>query len=119
MENTVSSFRIVAVGTAWLAITPPVGLASTNSNPSLASCVLSPTTETVTVRLACPAANDTVPEGSTPPTKSAPLAGLAPLPFTANATVPAPLRSPTRCTVKVKLRVPPVPSARAPPPVAE
>jgi len=79
--------------------------------PSLGSKVVSPCTLTVTVALAAPAAKLTVPEGSTPPTKSVPLAGLLPLPVTAQLAEDVAERSPVRVTVKVNGVAPLLPSA--------
>jgi hypothetical protein len=58
-----------------------------------------------------PAMKLTVPDGRTPPTKSAALAGFAPVAVTAQATLDAPLRSPARVTVWTKFVVPALPSA--------
>ena len=113
MENVVSSFRMVPVA-VLVPMLPLLGVASTTWKPSFASPVLSRATLIVTVRLASPAAKLTVPDGSTPPAKSAALAGAAPLPVTLKATDPAPMVLPVRCARKVKAVVPlPLPSARA------
>ena len=52
-----------------------------------------------------------MPEGSTPPVKSAAFAGLPPLPVTAQATLLVPVVSPERVTVKVNGVLPELPSA--------
>ena len=70
---------------------------------------MSPLTWTVTVFVTSPAAKLTVPPGRLPP-KSAASAGLAPLPATAQATLPLPAVPPPRVTVKVKAVVPLLPS---------
>ena len=68
-------------------------------------------TSTVMVWLVCPAAKLTVPDGSTPPAKSAALAGLPPLPATAHAADAATPVLPLRVTVKVNAVLPVVLSA--------
>ena len=77
-----SSLRMVPMADA-VVIAAPVGADSVTVNCSFGSTVVSPATLTVMVLLVCPAAKLTVPEGSTPPVKSAALAGAPPLPVTA------------------------------------
>src|SRR5205807_1782386 len=52
-----------------------------------------------------------VPDGRTPPVKSAALAGLPPLPVTAQLAEEAPVVRPDRATVKVNAVLPALPSA--------
>src|SRR5262245_48881197 len=93
-------------------IVAPVGLESVTVKPSFASTVASPATLTVMVLLTSPAAKLRVPEGGVPPWKSAPAAGLAPEPATAQPTLAAPVVLPARVTVKVKgVVAPAAPSA--------
>jgi hypothetical protein len=61
---------IVLVAIAVARLAPVLGLDSVTVKASLASTILSPATLTVIVLLVWPAAKLTVPEGSTPPTKS-------------------------------------------------
>ncbi len=81
-----SSFRIVPEAVAWVML-PLTGLEIVTVNPSSGSKSVSPLTLTVIV---CgteePGGKATVPEGKTPPAKSAALAGLAPEPVTAQLT---------------------------------
>src|SRR5262249_60795685 len=77
-------------------------------NPSAPATAVSPATLTVMVLLASPTAKLSVPDGNTPPTKSAASAGG---PLTAQSTLEAPLRSPVRDTVKVNGVAPELPSA--------
>ena len=60
-----------------------------------------------------PGSNVSVPDGNTPPTKSAPLAAEVPEPVTAKSTVADWLVSPERVTVKVNGVEPVLPSALA------
>ena len=105
-----SSLRIVAVAEPVPMEAPPVGLARATWKTSSGSTVRSPRTVTVTVLLVCQAARLTVPEGRTPPVKSA--ASALP-PATCHATLTAGRPSPERVTVKVKGIVPLWPSALA------
>jgi len=86
-----SSFRIVAVAAAVPSV-DPVGADSVTVNVSSGSTTVSPATFTVIVAVAWPATNDTVPDGSTPPAKSA---AVAVPPVTAYDADDAPDKSPT------------------------
>ena len=70
-------------------------------NPSFASVTTSPLTFTVTVFDVSPAANETEPDGRTPPAKSAAFAWALPLPVTDQRTVVEPLAMPERVTLNV------------------
>src|SRR4051794_16408123 len=103
---------MVPVALAVPRVAPVEGLESLTVKPSFGSTVLSPATLTVMVLLVSPAAKLMLPEGSTPPAKSAALAGLVPEPATVQAVLAAPVVSPVRVTVKVKgVVVPAAPSA--------
>src|SRR5262245_16445761 len=88
-----------------------VGDDSVTVKPSLGSNVVSPATLTVTVSLASLARKLTVPVGNAPPVKSVALAGLPPLPVTAQVADDAPVVSPERVTVNVNAVRPLLPSA--------
>ena len=105
-----SSLMMVAVAVLMLPNVAPLGLDRLSVKVSLNSNEVSPKTATVIVAVAAPAAKVTVLEGRKPPTKSAALAGLVPLPATAQAAEEAALRSPVRVTVKVNGVVPLLPS---------
>src|SRR4051794_13177115 len=103
---------MVPVALAVPRVAPVEGLESLTVKPSFGSTVLSPATLTVMVLLVSPAAKLMLPEGSTPPVKSAALVGLVPEPATAQTVLAAPVVSPVRVTVKVKgVVVPAAPSA--------
>ena len=105
-----SSFRIEPIVLA-VAIVAAVAPDSVTVNPSSASTAVSPETLSMIVwGVVSPAAKLTVPLGSMPFAKSAALAGLAPLPVTAQFTLAAAVVSPERVTVKVKDLVPSLPS---------
>ena len=78
-----SSFRMVPVAVAVVMVAPLEGADNVTVKPSSGSTRLSAATLTVITALAAPAAKFTTPDGSTPPVKSAPFAGLAPEPATA------------------------------------
>ena len=82
------------------------GFDSVTVKPSLGSPTVLPATLTVIVLLVCHAAKLTVPEGKTAPTKSDPVAGLAPLPATAQLALVSMLALPPRVTVKVNAVLP-------------
>ena len=75
------------------------GLDKVTTNPSFCSNSASDATWTVTVFVDSNAANETTPLGKTPPTKSAGVALLIPMPETVQATVPGALSSPNRVTL--------------------
>lgn len=86
----------------WLPPPPTVaGDDSDTRNVSFASTPVSPCTLIVIVLADLPGANVTVPDGSTPPTKSTAFAGAPPVLVTAQFTLCVPDRSPSRVTVKV------------------
>ena len=87
-----------------------VGLPNVTVNPSSGSTVVSPLTLTVIVFVVSPGAKLTVPVGKVPPTKSAAVAGLVPLPITSNCAVFVDDVSPERVTVKVNGVKPTFPS---------
>ena len=89
---------MVAVAVLITPSVAPTGLLRLSVKVSLGSNTVSPKTVTVIVAVAAPAAKVTVPEGRKPPTKSVALAGLVPLPTTAQAAEEAALRSPVRVT---------------------
>ena len=72
---------------------------------------MSPNPLTVIVAVASFGPKITFPAGSTPPAKSAALAGVPPLPVTAKSTLAAADKSPKRDTVKVNGVEPELPSA--------
>ena len=74
----VSSLRMVPVAAAVAIVVPAGGTGQRDGEALVGSTVVSPATLTVMVWLVWPAAKLTVPEGSTPPVKSAALAGLPP-----------------------------------------
>ncbi len=79
---------------------------------SFGSTVVSPWTLTVITLLVSQGAKLTTPLGNTPPTKSAALAGLVPVPVTAQLTLLLPEMITSRVTVKVKALLPLLPSVR-------
>ncbi len=97
-EALVSSLRIVLVAVAVPSVAPVLGLDKVTVKASLASTVVLPATLTVIVRLVWPAAKLTVPDGRTPPTKSA---AVTAAPLTAQWALWATDVSPVRVTVKV------------------
>ena len=111
MEKLVSSLRMTPVAAAVPSVALPDGPANVTVNASSVSTAASPATLMVITALACPAAKLTVPDGNTPPAKSAAFAGFAPLPVTDQFTVPAAAVLPVRVTVKVKAADPASPSA--------
>ena len=106
----VSSLVIVPVALAVVRVAPLVGLERVTAKVSFCSTVVSPCTFTVITLLVCPAAKLTVPLGRVLFAKSVALAGLVPLPVTAQLAVLAPLVLPERVTVKVKALLPVLPS---------
>ena len=107
-DRLMSSLRIVALAAAVPIVAPALGFDRVTVNPSSASSVVSPTTFTVTSLEVSPAANVRIPEGRTPPSKSAALACEE---LTAQLTLWDAVVSPLRVTVKVKGVVPDWPSA--------
>ena len=96
-----SSLTIVPVTESEPICTSAAEEVSTTLKVSLVSSRWSPATWTVMVFIVSPAANATVPNGNTPPTKSAPLAAAAPVPATCQVADAVRLRSPERKTVNV------------------
>jgi hypothetical protein len=102
IASEASSFWMIPLADAVPIVVPKLGLLSKTVNPSLDSTTLSPATSTVMVLLVSPAANVTVPVGSTPPMKS--LADAEFVPRVPNADHVAMLiwdREPEREAVKV------------------
>ncbi|GCA72967.1 hypothetical protein MiYa_04522 [Microcystis aeruginosa NIES-2519] len=96
-------------------VAPLVGLERVTVKFSFGSTVVSPWTLTVITLLVSPGAKLTVPDGNNPPTKSAALAGLVPVPVTAQVMLLLPVVLPggiKRVTVKVKALLPLLPSVR-------
>src|SRR5262249_24868346 len=89
---------------------PADGFDNVTVKPSSGSANVSPKTPTVIVFDVSPAANVTVPDGRTPPAKSAAFAGFVPPPVTAQFTLPDDDVPPVRLTVKVNGVVPLLPS---------
>ena len=100
MLSAESSLRIVPLAIAEVIVAPPLAPDSVTVKPSSGSTSVSPVTLTLMVLLVSPAAKLSVPLGSAPP-KSAALAGLTPLPVTAQLTLVAPVVGPLRVTVNV------------------
>ena len=103
-----SSLRMTPVADAVPRAVPGPGADRVTVKVSLPSTWVSPATLTVMTFELSPAAKLTRPDGSTPPVKSAP---STPAPLTAQWALSAPLRSPTRVTVKVNAVLPDWPSA--------
>ena len=104
-----SSLVMVPVAVAVVMVAPLLGLVRVTVKVSLGSGVVSPLTGTLMAWEVMLAPKVTVPEGKTLPTKSAALAGLVPVPVTAQLTVWVVVVSPVRVTVKVKYFVPELP----------
>ena len=105
--SVASSLRMVPNAVAVASVAPVLGFDNLTLKASLASCVVSPATLTVMIFDVSPAAKLTVPEGRTPPTKSAPLTVAPPTVHTALCATEV---SPVRVTVKVNAVVPDWPS---------
>ena len=103
-----SSLRMRPLAEAMPRLVPAPGLDSVTEKASSGSTMLSPATPMVMTFEVSPAAKLTVPDGSTPPVKSAPLTAA---PVTAHWALERPVRSPVRVTVKVKSVLPDWPSA--------
>src|SRR5437899_2901182 len=103
IDSEASSLRIVPFAEAVPRMAPALGLDSVTVKASSGSTWVSPATPIVMTFEVSPPAKLTVPDGSTPPVKSAPLTAA---PVTAQLALAAPLVSPVRVTVKVKAVVP-------------
>src|ERR687888_540950 len=108
IDSKASSLRITPLAEAVPMTVPALGLDSVTVKASSDSTWLSPATPIVMTFEVSPTAKLTVPDGSTPPVKSAPLTSD---PVTVQVALAAPLVSPVRVTVKVKDVVPDWPSA--------
>ena len=107
IDSELSSLRMMPVAEAVPRLVPVLGEDSVTEKASSGSTVLSPATSMVMTFEVSPAAKLTVPDGSTPPAKSAPVTAE---PATAHWALAAALRSPVRVTVKVKVVPPESPS---------
>ncbi|GCA72860.1 hypothetical protein MiYa_04415 [Microcystis aeruginosa NIES-2519] len=101
---------MVPVAVAVVIVAPLVALERVTVKFSFSSTVASPKTLTVITFEVSPAAKLTVPDGNNPPTKSVALAGLVPVPVTAQLTLLLPVVLTARVTVKVKALLPLLPS---------
>ena len=108
IDSEASSLTMVPFAEAVPRMVPAPGLDSVTEKASFGSTAVSPATPMLMTFELSPAAKLTVPVGSTPPVKSAP---LTPGPVTAHWALAAPLRSPVRVTVKVNAVLPDWPSA--------
>src|SRR5439155_61840 len=108
IDSEASSLRITPFAEAVPRTAPTLGLDSVTVKASSDWTGVAPATPIVMTFEVSPAAKLTVPDGSTPPAKSAPLTAA---PVTAQLALAAPLVSPLRVTVKVNETVPDWPSA--------
>ena len=100
-ENCESSVKTMLLAEAVPIDVPALAEDKVTAKASSISIALSPATLTVIVWLVWPAAKFTVPDGNTPPTKSAPFTGFAPVPATVQVALAADVVVPVRVTVKV------------------
>ena len=107
IDSDESSLRMMPFAEAVPRMVPAAGWDSVTQKVSFDSTRVSPATPMLMTFELSPAAKLTVPVGSTPPVKSAPLTAA---PVTAHWALSAPLRSPVRLTVKVNAVLPDCPS---------
>ena len=116
MANSSSSLSITTVLAVLASSVPPTGLDKVMTMPSSSSSAASLATNTVTKAVVAVPAKLTVPVGKTPPvpTKSPPLRLSPSLALMAQSTLPLPLATPVRVTMKTTAVEPePVPSSVA------